>query len=361
MTKPVRVAVIGCGMISDSHCNGVKSHPDAELVAVCDVNHTRATQKANAYGVKKVFHDIKDVLTDSSIDAVTIALPNELHVPVAVAALQAGKHVCTDKPFAPSFEEASKAVEAAKKAGKILMVGMNMRFAQSSQIIKAVIENGDLGDIYHARSTYLRRFGVPKCKTWFIDKPQAGGGCLYDIGVHVLDVTLYLLNNFDVETVSGTVRTEIANQKINEYYNGGWGMSDPDEKLMFTVDDFASAFIRLKGGQTMELSVSWALTMSTGGTQNVQLYGTKAGAEIFPNARVVYPMTEKTQDHYQFEVVEPQGIPIRYPKQERFHHWIDVILGNAEPCVTMDQALMVQKTLDAIYESAKEGKEVRLS
>jgi len=176
--KPVRVAVIGCGMISDSHCNGVKSHPDAELAAVCDTSHIRATEKANKHGASKVFHDVKDVLADSSIDAVTIALPNALHVPVAVAALQAGKHVCTDKPFAPSFGEASKAVEAAKKAGKVFMVGMNQRFGQGAQTIKAVIERGDLGDIYHARGTWLRRFGIPKCKTWFSDKAKGGRGWL---------------------------------------------------------------------------------------------------------------------------------------------------------------------------------------
>ena len=347
----IRVGMIGAGMIANSHCDGINQHPKAKVIAIADLSADRRKTIKDKYALEKDFEKWQDLVADPTIDAVSIALPNALHAPVALAALKNGKHVMLDKPFALNQGEARKVIQAAEKAGKIFMLGMNQRFTTEGQTIRALVKRGDLGEIYHAKAYWLRRSGSPKFGTWFCRKDLAGGGCMLDIGVHVLDLCLHLMGNFKPVAVSGATYTKFGNRGIGE---GGWGMSDRG-KLVFDVDDFATAMIKFENGATVNLEASWALHQKEEDQNNVQLYGTAGGASVWP-ARL-YRFGKKPGE---YEIVEPQNVALRYPHGNRFMNWLDVILGKDKPMCTPAEALTVQKILDAIYESSTSGKEVRI-
>lgn len=347
----IKFGAIGAGMISQSGFDGLTASGQAEVVAIADKHEGRGKAYAHRNGVKTYYSDPQALLADKSIEAVYIALPNAFHVPMAVAALEAGKHVILDKPFGLSLADAQKVEAAVKKTGKTFMLGMNQRFAEGPQRIKTLVDQGYFGDIYAVAAYWRRRAGIPRLGTWFGHKALSGGGSLLDIGVHMLDLALYTINNFGVESVTGSVYTKFGNRGQGE---GGWGLSDR-ENLTFDVDDFATALIRLKGGVTLTLNISWAAHQKPRDVNNVELSGTKAGASLYPGE--VFGYDEVAKAPYDLADLK---VPIKYPECDRFVHFVQVLRGEAPLCVTLDQALTVQKTLDSIYLSAKEGREIRL-
>lgn len=351
--KTIHVGMIGAGAIAQDHCRGVGRHPNAEMVAVADVSKKRATKLAKAFGMGKVFTQWEELVADPELDAVAIALPNYLHAPVATAALRSGKHVILDKPFAMNLKEAKAVVAAARKARKVMMVGMNQRYRPESQTLRALVERGELGEVYHGKAKWLRRSGCPSFGTWFGEKKLAGGGCLLDIGVHMLDLCLFLMDNWKPEAVTGQIYTKFGNRGLGE---GGWGQSDKEKRFTFDVDDFASGLIKFKDGATVELNVSWALHQADPNNMGVELYGTEAGASAYPKARIYRSGRKKGE----YEVVEPQNVAIPLPHANRQMNWIDAILKQAKPLCTLQQALLIQQILDAVYKSSQTGREVRI-
>lgn len=347
----LRVGIIGAGAISPSHCIGIGSHAGAEIAAVADTNRERAEALAKEYGIPQIYGSVEELLADDSIDAVSIALPTFLHAPTAKAALEAGKHVHSDKPFALNQQEASQVVEAARASGKIMMVGMNQRFTPEAQAIRSRVERGELGEIYYAKAYWLRRAGIPKFGTWFGDKSRSGGGALLDIGVHGLDLCLSLIGNFKPLSVSGFSYTKFGNRKLGE---GGWGKSEKGEHI-FNVDDLAGALIRLEGGVTVHLEASWARHQESRNLHDVELFGTEAGASVFP-ARLY-----RFYDGDGYQTMELSSSEPHYPHFNRFHNWIDAIRGDDKAECTLDQAYAVQRIIDAIYESASSGRDVQIA
>jgi predicted dehydrogenase len=349
--QSVRVGVIGAGAIAPSHCRGVLKHPRAELVGIADASKERARQLQKDFAIPRLYTRVDDLLLDPDVDAVSIALPTYLHAPTAIMALEAGKHVMLDKPFAMNREEAKSVLDAARKARRVFTVGMNQRFARDAQVIRAVVARGELGDVYHAKAYWNRRTGAPRFGTWFCDKKKSGGGTLLDVGLHMLDLCLSLLDDFKAATVSGAVYTKFGNRGLGE---GGWGKSESGRKV-FDVDDLATAFIKLRGGAAVVLESSWARHQAEPELCDVELFGTQAGASVFP-ARVF--RFGKRRGEY--EVVEPQGVSLPYPDCDRMVNWISAILGDEELECRPEQSLAVQKIVDAIYESARSGREVAI-
>ena len=347
----VKVGVIGAGAVSGSHCSGVAGHESAELVAIADASAERAEEARKKYDIPKTYTSISEIIADRDLDAVTIALPTYLHAPTALAAFDAGKHVLLDKPFAMNRGEAAAVIAAAKEAGKTFCVGMNRRFSEDAQIIRTIVGRGELGDIYHGKAYWLRRSGIPRLGTWFGNREKAGGGVMLDLGVHALDLCLSLMGNFEPETVSGFSYTKFGNRGLGE---GGWGSSERQETV-FDVDDFAGALIKLSGGVTMQLEVAWALHREQPRDNNVELFGTEAGAQVSPAKIFRYG-----KNPGEYEVVEPQEVPIRYPHADRVHNWLDAILGDDELECKPEQSLVVQSIIDGIYQSAETGREIVL-
>lgn len=348
----IRVGMIGAGAIANDHCQAISKYEGAEVAAVADISAERRGALQEKFSIPKGYAEWETLVADKELDAVAIALPNALHAPVSMAALKAGKHVLLDKPFALNYAEAKTVVSTANRKKKILMLGMNQRYRQESQVVKTLVERGELGEIYHAKAYWYRRMGAPKFGTWFVNKSMSGGGCMLDIGVHYLDLALHLMDNWEPVSVSGQVYGKFGHRGIGE---GGWGKSDASAKIKFDVEDFATALIKFKNRATLELNVSWVLHQEQGDRNNVELYGTDAGISLAPTK-----LFRQSKQQGEYEVVAPQDIKIPHRYQSRQANWLDAILGKDQPLCTTEQSLVVQRILDAVYASSATGKEIRL-
>jgi len=347
----LKFGIIGAGMISQTGYDGVIQSGAAEVVAVADTHPGRLAEFASRNHVPRTFPTAPELIASRDIDAVYVAVPNALHAPLAIAALNAGKHVILDKPFATSVAEAEQVVAAAGRSGKLFMVGMNRRFEEGPQKVKAAAERGYFGDIYRMRAFWRRRADAPRLGTWFGHRKLSGGGCFLDIGVHVLDLALWLAGNFEPESVCGAAYTTFGNRGLGQ---GAWGASTP-EGLAFDVEDGALALVRMKNGASVQVEVSWVAHQKESQSYNVELFGSQAGALAFPGE--VYRFDDALEANVDISHI---GLPIRYPHKNRFVNFVSAIRGEEEPCVTHEQALAVQRIIDAFYQSSDTRREVRL-
>ena len=350
----IRVGMIGAGAIAPFHCMELTAHRDAEIVAVADLSKVRREELAEQFGISRTVASWERIVEDTDIDAVSIALPNHLHATVAIAALKAGKHVHLDKPFALSLQEAKRVAAAAKKSGKMFMVGMNQRYRAECQGLRNAIDRGRLGDIYHVRTFWFRRAGAPRFGTWFVSKKLGGGGCMLDIGVHYLDLALYLIDNWDPVSVTGRVTTLFGHKGLGE---GGWGRSDRKKSIKFDVDDNACGLIKFRNGTTLELGVSWIRHQATRNGNTVEIYGTRAAANL--DANEIYRPKRSPKGEYETIPIPPA--PKSKKRTSRIWDWLDGVSGKREPMCRIEQLLVVQKILDAIYKSSETGREVRFA
>ena len=341
------IAIIGAGAIGYDHISSFQQHPSAKVVAIAEVSPERGREAADKFGIHELVTDYKTLLKRADIDVFSIALPNYLHAPVALAALKAGKHVMLDKPMATNAADAAKLVAEAKKQRVLLMVGQNQRFIPEVQTAKQLIAKGVLGDVYHAKTAWCRRGGIPRIGSWFTQKQFAGGGSTYDIGVHALDRCLYLMGEFDAAAVSGQTYAKFGPRGLGD---GNWGKSEIDPNAKFDVDDLSIALI--KSGRTVLLETSWAAHQPEGDNNGTQLFGTEAGIKFPP-----LQLFRKGAHGYNTELVD--HLP-NLVDGNRMVHFINVLLGVNKPYVKPAESLAIQKILDAIYLSSKTGKEVRI-
>lgn len=353
----VRIGIIGCGGIANNkHMPALHRLPDVELVAFCDIIVERAEKAAKEYGIEgaKVYEDYKELLKDETIDVVHVLTPNREHSFITVDALEAGKHVMCEKPMAINTEEAQKMLDAAKRTGKKLTIGYQNRYRPDSWYLKRACDNGDLGEIYYAKAHAIRRRAVP---TWgvFLNEEEQGGGPLIDIGTHALDLTLWTMNNYEPKMVVGSVYKKLGDQRES---GNAWGDWDPEE---FTVEDSAFGYIVMKDGATIVLESSWALNSLDVDEAKTSLCGTKAGADMKGGLRI-----NKVQ--YGKQVVENVNLEAggvaffdggaANPEDIEARMWINAVKNDTDVVVKPEQAIVVTKILEAIYQSAREGKPV---
>ena len=345
----LKFGIVGAGMIAQSGCDGITASGAAEVVAIADPHAGRAQELARRNSIRSVYADAADIFRDSSIDAVYIATPTGLHVPYATAAFQAGKHVLLEKPFAFTHADARKVVDAAAAARKLFMLGMNFRFEQGSQQVRALSQKGYFGEIHRMRAFWRRRSGAPRLGTWFGNKKLAGGGCFMDIGVHMIDLALWTSGNYEPATVSAAVYSKFGSRGLGQ---GTWGASTP-ENIPFDVEDSAAAFVRMKNGAALQVEVSWVAHQKEDDIHSVELFGTEAGARVLP-----VEIYRTDRDLSALVDVSRLGVPVPYPHCNKFVNFVRSLQGLEEPCVTAAQALTVQTIIDAAYRSAASGREV---
>lgn len=354
----LRVGIIGCGGIAfGKHMPSLKKIKEVEMVAFCDIVKERAENAAKQYGTPnaKVYTNYRELLEDKTIDVVHVCTPNRSHSFITVDALASGKHVMCEKPMAINTEEARKMLEAAKKYGKKLTIAYQNRYRPDAQYLKAECEKGTLGEIYFAKAHALRRRAVP---TWgvFLNEYEQGGGPLIDIGTHALDLTLWMMNNYEPKMVTGTIFKKLGEQRNTA---NAWGDWDVDK---FTVEDSAFGFIVMKNGATIILESSWALNTLDVREAQTTLCGTLAGADMVDGLRINYVKNNR-------QVVERpafSGSGVAFyeakdsdnPSYLEAKLWIDAILDDKDPVVLPEQAFVVTQILDAIYESARTGKTI---
>ena len=354
--KKLNVACIGTGGIVNSHMPGWAESPYAQVVMGCDIYEPSVKAWGAKYGVTNLTTNVQDVLGNPDIDVVDICTPNMLHTDLTIAALNAGKHVLCEKPLAPSPDDIRKMIAARDANGKMLMTAQHFRFSGTSQAMKAEINSGALGEIYHARSWMLRRNFLPTRPT-FVHKELSGGGVCIDIGVHILDLTLWFMGNPKPLSVSGTARTILAKKPgAFSAWDGGVGMPERND-----VEELATAFVRFENGASLILEVSWMLhhdVPNPGSAEDMQmwLYGTDGGAQ-WPKCEV-YSSNNITRQHYNKQ--------LRLTRDKNEAHKQEVLdfakaLADGAPSpVPAEQSLQVMTILNAVYRSQTEGREVQL-
>lgn len=356
-TQPLRIGIVGMGGIGEAHLKADRQVPGVEVVAVADPNETRLNLMASTYGIENKYTDYRDLLARDDLDAVTVATPNALHAPVTIAALQSGRHVLCEKPLARSGAEGESMVRAAVEAGRVLQVCFNHRQRGDVQVLKNYVEEGNLGRIYHAKAFWMRRSGIPGMGGWFTNREQAGGGPLIDLGVHVLDMALYLLGEPEVISVSAATYAELGPRGRG---SGNWGMNTLVGEGGYEVEDLATAFVRLAGGGTLLLEASWAVYGKNGDDFGVTLYGTDGGADI----NVKNYGSEDTLTIYTDTAGVPAELRPRVRKGEGHvavvRNFLSAIQSGDWSSHNGTEGLRRAQIIDACYQSALEGREVSL-
>ncbi len=344
LSGEIRVGVIGLG-IGRWHLESYLAVPEAKVAAICDIDEDRVKTAATRYGIAKIYTDHEELCQSSNIDAVSVCVPNYMHMPVAVCALENGKHVLCEKPLSSSLEDGRKILEAASNHPELTaMMAMKFRFNKDSIYVKNMVENGRLGEVYYGFSTYLRQLGgIPRMGSWFTKKKQSGGGPLIDNGVHFLDLIWWLMGCPTPVEDYGTTYA-----KFGPYGKGAGGWEGEPSPEVFDVEDLALGTIRFENGASVMLDNAWA-TFVEKEVIGMRLCGTQAGATLWP-FRICYEeggqIVSKTPD-------------LEHIKSEsQFKHFIDCILNNRQPISTIEQGVTVLKMLDAIYRSAEAGKSV---
>jgi len=341
----VRAGVIGMGM-GRNHALAFRDLPEAELVAICDANPERAHQVAAEAQPTRVYTRSEELIADPEIDAVAVALPNFLHASVVIAALEAGKHVLCEKPLAMNAAEGERMVETARRLDLKLMMHFNYRFHASSMAVKRAVDEGKLGHIYYGRSVWHRSRGIPGLGGWFTQGRMSGGGALIDLGIHRLDLALWLMGYPPVASVTGV-----------SFGHLGRRLADREGKP-FDVDDLSAGFIRFENGAALAIEASWASNSEKREDQWTQLFGLEGGA-ILRNLWEGYEyeawLFREADGHMVHERPEPPG-HLESPQQ----HFCRAILHDFEPMAPGEQGLTVMRILDAIYASARSGLEVRM-
>ncbi|UJF35939.1 Gfo/Idh/MocA family protein [Paenibacillus hexagrammi] len=351
-SNPIRIGIIGAGNIGNVHMEVLSGIPEAQLAAVTDVYLPLAESRAKQYNIEKVYANTEQLLADASIDAVIIAVSNEWHAPIAVQALQAGKHVMLEKPMAINLESAKTIVEAERQAGKILMIPHQLRWESLSMQVKDQAEKGALGHIYHAKAGWVRRKGIPGWGTWFTQMEKSGGGPLIDLGVHMLDLSLYLMGNPKPVSVYGATYSEFGPRKRGI---GTWGT--PNWNGNYDVEDLATALIKLDNGATLSLDVSWAALVETDNQPYVQLLGSEGGASIRgTKGKLLAEMFDREADVDLQIPDKDEG-----PRARMAKHFLACIREGKQPITSVMTGYTNNLILDAIYRSSETGKEIELN
>ena len=358
MSRIVKIGIIGCGGIANGkHMPALKQVEGVQMVAFCDLIVEKAVKAAAEYGTAdaKVYTDYKELLKDETIEVVHVLTPNRSHAEISIDALYAGKHVMCEKPMAKSAEDAKKMVEAAKATGKKLTIGYQHRHKAASQYAKQMIDRGDLGEIYYANCYAIRRRGTPNWGV-FLNEYEQGGGPIIDIATHSLDLTLYLMNNYEPAMVVGKTHKSLEHPEAGNIWGDNGVSTTP-------LEEAACAMIVMKNGATIMLETSWALNTDTPIQEgSCRLCGSKSGLSILNNELKLNKIELDRQVDSKVElgaggVAFYSGSAATPPVTEA-RAWIDSIINDKAPVVLPEQACVVSKILEAIYTSSKTGKAV---
>jgi predicted dehydrogenase len=350
MNTELNIGIIGTGWPGQMHAEALRVVDGAKLYACADVDPERRTAFTEEYRPEKSYGEYHDLLNDPQVNAAIICLPNFLHFPASLAAIEAGKHVLCEKPPTLNGAEMKVLREEASKRELIYYFGRQFRFTAEMRAAKALVEEGRLGKIYHAKAIFVRSRGIPVgVGNWFTEKRRSGGGALIDIGVHALDAVWYLM---------GTPRPVAVSAQV--FRNFEHIVKVP----VFDVEDAAYAFIRFQNGAVVQLETSWAGNLTDDipprkyfgrELNNSVLYGTKASIRLKPltlfedqSGELVNVPLEAKQD-------EPNGF------QLQLRNFVDSINGDSTPTNNAEQAVALMEIIDGIYTSSELGREVPIA
>jgi predicted dehydrogenase len=348
----VTVGIIGAGIIGRSHMDRYKKMGGVNMAVVCDINEEAAKKAAADFGIPQVVTDFRKVLAMQEVQAVDVCLHNNLHAPVSIAAMEAGKHVYCEKPLAGSYVDAVAMVEASRRTGKHLAMQLGTLFSDNTLAAKRLIDDGALGHVYYAKSYGFRRRGRPFVDGYatpaFVQKSVAAGGALYDMGVYHICQMLYLLGNPTVLTVSGATH-----QELDMYEHRR-------KESKYDVEEMAAGFVRLDGGISFVIEESWAINF--GGTEGSRIAGSKGGVTLDP--LTFHTTVSDMEMNAAVEAGNARGRWKRVWPEEwdafdgNQQHWMAVVQGKAKPLPSAEVGANMMFIAEGIFMSQRLGREV---
>ncbi len=347
----VRVGVIGVGQIGKRHLELYQEIEGVEVVAIADIDKAEAERVAQRFSVPHVYTDFRQLLERDDIVAVDVCLHNNLHMPVAVAAMEAGKHVYCEKPIAGSYADGARMTEVARETGRMLAVQLATLFSAETRAAKYLIDRGYLGRIYHARSTGFRRRGRPYVDGYgspaFVQKAVAGGGAFYDMGVYHIANILYLLGNPEVLRITGKTYQEVE--------------IDPRrlETSGYDVEELGMGFVRLANNISLDIIEAWAIHLD--GFEGAYVVGSKGGVRLEPfgfyysvGDLSLNCQADLDEFMYRLHHVHEQGDAYDSPQR----HWVAALQGRVPLLPSAELALNTMLISEGIYLSEALGREV---
>ncbi len=351
----MKAGIIGLGTIFWGHLRAYMENENTELYAVCDIDGEWAEYIRNKYDLPKAYSDYHELLRDPEIDLVSICLPNELHAPVTVEALDMGKHVLCEKPMAPSAADGRRMRDAELRSGKKLMISHNQRFGEDVQILKKLFNDGSFGDVYHVRIGWRRPVGIMPSpysvrengtvynRNWFHEK-ASHGGVLRDLGSHLIDLTMHVLGFPKLEGVFAS-----SYRKFHPEVKPG-----DEDKLVFDSEDMVTGLAKFEGGLSVQMEFSFGSTVPEE-IIITNVYGTKLGA-VRHSGEKQLDLIRVAEDGQSFTIerAKPEdygAIPYRHPA----HGFIEAIVNDTEVPVPSDQGIKVLEILDELYKACEES------
>lgn len=344
MSRKLRLGVVGLGM-GRGHVEGYQKDGRAEVAALSDVDEARLRAAGEKYGVSELFTDAGQMFRSAALDAVSIATPNKFHAPLTIAALTRGLHVLCEKPMAMNAREARRMLDAAEKAERNLMINFSYRFSTMSRALKHQVDSGVVGDIYFGRTVWHRRRGMPGFGGWFGSKELAGGGPLIDLGVHRLDLALWLMGYPDPVMVVGSEYDMIAGPLARR------------QRRRFTVEDLACGLVKFANGATLIVEASWALNIREPEHMVTLLCGTKGGL-VQRNVGGEYEFTAEVYTEEGSNLFTKTLDAATTSAPSPYSEFVSSILERRPPAASGEDGLKVMKILDGIYKSARTGRAV---
>jgi predicted dehydrogenase len=349
--EKIKVGVIGVGQIGKRHVAGYADMPDVEIVAVADLNQAEAQRVAAENGIANAFGDFRELLALPEIQAVDVCLHNNFHAPVSIAAMEAGKDVFCEKPMAGTFADAITMRQASERLGRRLAIQIATLFSPETKAARRLIEDGALGRRYYGRAASFRRRGRPFVDGYgtsnFVQKSIASGGALIDSGIYQIAQVLHLLGNPDVLTVSGSTY-----QEIDMY-------ADRRTSSNYDVEEMALGFVRLAGGVTLDIEVSWAQHYAA--SESSKVLGTKGGVRLEPFGYFTTLADMELDGEFNLKMAEFRLHSVD-PTYEAYdspqRHWVAIQQGRVPGIDTAGLALNTALISEGIYLSQQLGREV---
>ena len=351
MNGKIKIGIIGVGQIGKAHLNRYKEIPDAEIVAIADINDEEAKSVAHQFNIPNIYHDYKNLIAREDIVAVDVCLHNNLHRSITINALEAGKHVYCEKPIAGSYIDGEAMVKASEKYDRKLYIQLSTLFSLETKAAKAIIDQGMLGRIYHARSSGFRRRGRPYVDGYgtsqFVQKHISAGGALYDMGVYHISAMLFMLGNPKPERISGKIYQELGMDENRRMQSG------------YNVEELGMGFVKFPDGVTLDIIEAWAVNLNK--FDGSCIFGSTGGIRLDPFG---YYFSQGDLDFnsevdlggYNWRIHSLRANPDAYDSVEK--HWIAALQERVPLLPAAEIALNTMLISEGIYLSDRLGKEV---
>ncbi len=357
--EKINIAVIGLGWPGQRHLEGYFKVPFVNVAAVCDASPALLAETQARFGIAAGYADYREVLARPEIDAVSVCLPNFLHAPASIAAIEAGKHVLCEKPLAHTLADAERLAATVHAHDRLFMLALNNRFRVEIQALKRIIDAGTLGEMYYAKAGWVRRRWAGTVRGWFMEKEKAGGGPMIDLGVHMLDLTLWLMGSPRATRVSGAVYDKLAKEM---------------EPLLgpLSIEDLGAALVHLDNGASIFLETSWGgyierervfceILGTTGGAKYERFGGAAWGTQPVPPFQLFTSVADEQINAVPTTITLTPEQMLLASFENEMRHFAECVRNGAQPIATVEQGLEIARILDAVYRSAAEGREIILT